>query len=638
MGINKNLSLMDLLKKSEEFYHFLDSTTHLQCKERVFLEEYEAFVFSPGTSTPFSEIVGHSLNPTVIFSKSRGENGEIKFTNEAPDFTLEELELSAATEHSFSSSPGSGYPLPLSVTSHSIGQPLTSKRVYLTNSSFHHEHQSDTLGRMLDVGHDRHFLPLSLRMSRFIHSLYALGTWRGKPSPPDVWTICEKNKQNIVALGSVYDATNSSLCAIMVKENEVCSESHESVSSLKKLSGVAFSEYEITTTSGSAAEKGPSDMLIVQFAWNDSNIAILSSPPENSDAVLKISRTPGYLFSPVLSLFEELKSLHHLCQIASGEAKWLGCDDEGLFASNDKMALSVKKIIEEMAHPLVNPVDVTVISPAYSRMIYEPRTDLDFVEQLWLFCHSLTSYGELKLVFAEVFKAVILGEVQPFIHKKSSSTLAELLRQVLLHCDKEKIQGVAVKLQLLLSETRLVPCLIQVGLDKIKRDHLSFFVGTDILSTDHFEQFFDPSESLSQLERCVELCKLHSIIELDANLMQTVNLPPLVLSTFTKSVMEIYKSDTSYQPFSRSPIFSLSLPAYSPALKSVVALCSKLSPNTWRVTVQEACGQWRDYLVPSMRIHLKRSRPLLSYLQKTEDLSDQYYSYEATSELVPMHK
>ena len=657
---------MDLLEKSEEFYHFLDSVTSPKCIGKIFLEDYEAFVLSPGASTPFSDIVGYSLNPTVIFSKCRRENGEkalvedethestleeltkategrneekelVLVKAETPDTTLDELGLSVTTtEYSFSSSCGSGYSLPLPVKSHSIGQPLTSKRIYLTSSSCHYEHQSDILGRTLDVAQDCCFLPLSLSSSRFIHSLYSLGSWKVKSSPPDVWTVCEKNKKNIVALGCVYNASNSTLCAIMVKENEMHSVSAKSVS-VEKLSGVAFSEYEIAT-GGSATGKVLTDMLILQFAWSDANIGMLSPPPENSDAVMKISCTPGYLFSPVLPLFEELKSLHYFCHIASGTAKWLGCDDEDVLASNNKMALSVKGFIEEMAHPLNNPVDVTVISPVCSHMIYEPRIDLDFVEHMWVFCRSLTSYGEIKLVFAEVFKAVILGEIQPFIHKKSSSTLAELLRQVLLHRDNEEIQTLAIKLQLLLSEARLVPCLIQVGLDKVKRDHWSFFVGADILSADHFEHFFDHSDHLSQLEQCIELCKLHNIIELDANLMQTVNLPPLVLSTFTKAVMEIYKKDMSYQPFSRSPIFSLSLSAYSPALKSVVALCSKLSPSTWRVTVQEACGQQCDDSVSSRRICLKRCRPLLSYLQKTDNSFDQYCSYEATCQLVPIHQ
>lgn len=632
---------MDLLRKSEEFYHFLNSLTHAESREKVFLEEYGAFVLPPGSTTPFSDVVGQRLNPTVIFNKSQIKSGLLN--EETPDSTLEEFELSTQTADSILSSSRDGLTTPLSgghplpVISHkvvSIGQPLTSKIVYLTNLSPHHEHQSDILGRTQVVARDSHLSPLPLGSARFILSLYSLGSWKAKePPPPDIWIICAKNKQNIVSFGCVYDATNSALCIITVKEH---SESQE-LTPLKKFSGAAFSEYEITTTDGSTMGGVPLDTFILQFVWSDSDIGVLSPPPENSDAVLKISNTPGHLFSSVLPLFEELKSLHHFCQIVSGEAKWLGCEDEDILISSDKTAQSVKRFIEEMSHPLANSADVTVISPVCSHMIYEPRIDLDFVERLWVFSRSLTSYGELQLVFAEAFKAVILGKIQPFIHKKSSSTLSELLRQVLVNRDREKVQDVAVKLQLLLSEARLVPCLIQIGLEKVKRDQWSFLVGAGILSSDHFEQFFGPNEHLSQLEQCIVFCKLHNIIELDASLLNTINLPSPVLSTFTKAVMEVYKRDTSYQPFSQSPIFSLSLPAYSPALKAVVALCSKRSPDTWRVTAQEDCGQQRDYPVPC-KVNLKRSKPLLSNLQKIEDLSDQHYSYEATCEFVPVHK
>ena len=623
---------MDYHSKSEELHLFLEALTQRKCDESVFLDRYQATLLSPESLTPFSDIVGPSQNDTVIFSKSKPESKtseeKVNVDDENFDSTMERIELSgAATDYSLCSNQQNGHTVP--VTFHNIGQPLPSREVYLMNSAPHHEYQSHIHGQILNEAQYCSISPLSVSSARLIHSFYSLGTWKAKQPLPDVWTICEKNKQNIIALGSAYDVTNLVLSVMEIKENIPCSESQ--VSSVKNLSGDAFSEYVITTTATDLL----SDMLVLQFFWNDTNISAFSPPPESSDAVLKISHTPGYLFSPVHSLFDELKSLYQFCQIAIGDEKWLSCDEENVLAANDKIVQSLKGFIEEMAHPMANSADVTVISPTCSHKVYEPRTDFDFVERLWMFCCSLTSYRELQLVFAELFKAVILGKIQPFIHKKSSSTLAELLRQVLVH--REGIQDVAIKLQLLLSEARLVPCLIQVGLEKLKRDCLSFFVSAVTLSADHFEHFFSLSEHLTQMEQCIELCRLYSIVELDASIMKTLNLPLTVLSTFTKAVMEVYKRDTTFQPFSQSPIFCLSLPAYSPALKCVVALCSKLSPDTWRVTTQDTRGKQADSTAVPSKVHLKRSRPLLSFLQKTENLCDQCYTYEATCKLLPVH-
>jgi protein zwilch len=311
-------------------------------------------------------------------------------------------------------------------------------------------------------------------------------------------------------------------------------------------------------------------------------------------------------------MYEELQSLYRLCKILSGEMEWLASeDDEEILRPNDKTAGEIDSFIQEMAHPLTKPVDVTVLSPIMDHMIYEPRTDLDCTEQLWLFCRDARSFEEIQLIFAEVIKAVLLGKIQPFVHRRSSSKLATLLRQVLLDQDGAALQDTALQFQLLLAEARLLPCLIQVGIEKIRRDYQSFFIGTDILSLEQLEQFFTPSSSL--LVQCLELCRMHSVLELDASIMRVLRLPTTTtLSSLTKAAMEVFKTDPQYQPFEQTPVFSLPLPVYSPALKSVVAMCSKLSPTKWCLTSQQGTG--RDGSV-----HLLSSQPLFGFLLEDSD-------------------
>ena len=189
---------------------------------------------------------------------------------------------------------------------------------------------------------------------------------------------------------------------------------------------------------------------------------------------------------------QELKSLHTLCKIANNEMDWPNnCDDnEEVLTSVDKRVEEVETFIQGMANPFNRPADVTVISPSSDHMIFEPRTDLDFTEQLWMFCHNVTSFSELQRVCAKVFKAVLQGKVQPFVHRLSTSTLSGLLRQVLLNSDGASLEDTALKFQLLLSESKLLPCIVQIGIEKMKSDYCSFFLGSDICSAEQFERFF----------------------------------------------------------------------------------------------------------------------------------------------------
>ena len=423
----------------------------------------------------------------------------------------------------------------------------------------------------------------------------------------------------------------------MVEEQGVASEADvksrtDSYRATKAASRTAFSEYDIMGHSIDDTEQVTDDFKI-QFSWSDPD-GMLAPPTESSDAILKLSNTPGGLFSPVLSMCQELKSLHTLCKIASNEMDWPNRDgnSENVLTAEDKRVEEVENFIQDMANPFDHPADITVISPSSDHMIFEPRTDLDFTEKLWMFCRNITSFSELQRVCAKVFKALLQGKVQPFVHRLSTSTLARLLRQVLLNPDGTSLEDTALKFQLLLSEAKLLPCIIQIGIEKLKSDYRAFFLGSDICSAEQFERFFSSSPtstpSLSPLEQCTELCRLHSVLELNASIMKMIRLPStIILSTFTKAAMEVFSKDANFQPFLQSPTFSLPLPAYSPVLKSVVALCSKLSPAVWCVATQgKAIKQERS------TVYLTATRPLFNYLLEDTKNGECYYLYKCSCE------
>ena len=626
---------MDIIKSKEEFYDFLNSLSSQQNdKDRVFLEKYKACILEAATITPFTEFIGIRDRPTAIFSKHTNVN---KSTEELSDHQVTSECLEIMGDPSMSASePETETSRPLHIKSEktvNIGQPLASSRVYLTQSTPFYSGKSDV--KTTSYACDNGLLPLSLDSARFLASLYALNTWKVANALPDVWFVCEKSQQGIVALGCTYDGPKSTLLTFSIEEQEstlemdVKSKITQDQGSRKFSGGAVFSEYDIASSS-SPDDEEPLDELKIQFSWCDPE-SMLSSPSENSDALLKISNTPGDQFSPVLSTYKELELLYKLCRIPSDSSSWSTDEEsEGVLIQSDMTVSAVQSFIEEVAHPITESAEATVVSPTSDNVIFESRTDLDFLERLWKFSYNVTSFAELQFVFAEVFKAVLLRKIQPFIHRKSTSTLAGLLRQMLLSQNGTNLQeDMALKFQMLLTERRLLPCLIQLGIEKMSRDYRSFFISADLCSTNQLEEFFISGSS--QLEQCLELCKLHSILELNASIMKVLRLPSSVLSTFTKTVMEVYKKDPHYQPFLRSPVFSLPLPAYSPALKSVVALCSKLLPTTWCMQQRRKNDQYcyRGTHQKS-NIYMMRNEPLFRYLLNSTD--SQYYSYKCTCE------
>ena len=374
--------------------------------------------------------------------------------------------------------------------------------------------------------------------------------------------------------------------------------------------------------------------LTVQFTWNNPD-TILSPPSESADAVVKISATPGYIFSQALATYNELKTLLHLCEIASGKRSWISLsenigeeEEDTLQSAKKSLVENVGLFLEEISSPLSQPKEITVISPTTANTVYETRSDLDFAEHLWMFAKDTTSLEELQQVFAEVFKAVLLGKVQPFIHRSSTSVLSTLLRKVLLTPNLDEKQDLAPKFQNLLTESKICMCLVQLGLEKMKRDYRAFFIGADITTADQLDQFISVSKG-SQLETCHTLCKLHCILELMSSSLCFLKLPPPTLSALFKSALEVYR-EKKFEGFCTTPVFSLPLPAYSVSQKSVLSLCRTLTPKKWVLSQQKAnVGGGGGGSGGKMSVVLYRNLPLLDSHREEELDEGRYYIYKA---------
>ncbi|KAM4637434.1 protein zwilch homolog [Amazona ochrocephala] len=101
------------------------------------------------------------------------------------------------------------------------------------------------------------------------------------------------------------------------------------------------------------------------------------------------------------------------------------------------------------------------------KSIFSERGDLDFAEQLWCKMKCVSSYQELIACFTLVLESRECGEIQPWIHHGSGSLLSKLIQQS-YHGKTEAVS---------LTGITPVQMLLEIGLDKMKKDYVSFFIG-----------------------------------------------------------------------------------------------------------------------------------------------------------------
>lgn len=598
------LTPLNILDESAQFCDFLcevsaelRSTPIQQSRPKLFKDEYSVIPLPPGTQSSLTEFTGPQEGNTLVISlyvavPKISDQSELDSTSAS----IQELEEDDTQELNQACEETHSKPAPFPVVVQKVvntGQPLPQKRVYLTNSTplrLHNGVTSDGIEsiRIADISS---LIPLTLDRARYLASLYSLSCRNLKPLP-NLWILCKSEKQNIVSLGCSFEATQSLLYTYTITSEGALSDPQsdkarvatKATGIVKRVNstqmiGSVFSLYKITGAATATDDKMAGD-LTVQFCWTNPEKP-LCPPPDTSDAVVRVSVTPGYMFSPVLVTYNELNTLLKFCQIACGQANWPTQDETSeATCSSGNISQMTDSFLEEVASPLSQPLDATVISPTADNTIYETRNDLDFAERLWMFAKDAVSLDDLQQIFAAVFKALLLGKVQPFVHRNSTSALALLLRQ-LLHCNSaEDRQALAPRFQSLLSQTKVLSCLIQIGLEKMKRDYRAFFVGSEITTDDQLDQFYSTTGSQSQLVQCHTLCKLHCVLEINASVLSFLNFPTSTLSSLTKVVLAVFR-DLQFNTFGQTPVIALPLPAYSPSLKSVASLCTSLHPMIW---------------------------------------------------------
>ena len=499
----------------------------------------------------------------------------------------------------------------------------------------------------LAILRDNSARPLPIDKARSLISHYT--TWctaHSQNNLPELWVLC-KGVRGVVALGCVVDPSK---VVRVTKVTKSPSLSYPNSGASLKLDNYLPKMYSKVTKSsigrsdkysmsslyefGPSLEDGGDDEFLtgslgglrMHFVW-DSLEPCLSAPPNTSaEAILSISVTPGYQVSPMLAVFHEIQRLLQFSKMTeSAHVNWSEASEDVL---NMPVSLvsKVETFLDELSSHMMRAIDVSILSPTAALSPFQPREDLDFLGQLWMFLKDASSPSDLVGALGVIFKAILLDQIQPFIHQNKQSNLATFCRRNMASSSSDEHQVIAMKLQSLLTEEKALKCLVEIGIEKMQRDYWSFFTTNELCTGSELERFFVRKGSL--LSQCNMLCKLHCVIELTACLMSFLSLPKPSLSTFVKHCLQYYYHHT-FEEFTATPTFNLPFAAFDSGLKCLANFAASLKPSALSVSF----GSSADHHVLHCSVE-----PLFQYLSApespTEDKESIMYIYRASEQII----
>ncbi|NXK87735.1 ZWILC protein, partial [Formicarius rufipectus] len=339
-----------------------------------------------------------------------------------------------------------------------------------------------------------------------------------------------------------------------------------------------FAQYELIQVAAiedTVIESGSN--IYVDITWNIVD-KILETPPLISAATLNIALECGDPRSPVSQVFRELQLLLALAEgLKTGVTEWPEpLESESALELVQEFLTDLKKKLDgDGTSGNKNETEKikcdTAAVDSYIKSIFSERGDLDFAEQLWCKMRSkcVSSYQELVDCFTLVIKSLERGEIQPWIHQGSSSFLRKLIQQS-YHGQMEAVS---------LSGITPIQMLFEIGLDKMKKDYVSFFIGQSSSSLLFQDYFISTDVDLQEQVHRVQ--KLHHMLEIMVNCRVLLQFRHENLFPLTQICMKYYKEN----PLNEKHVFQLPI---RPAV--VKKFYQNEHPEMWKVEISSGHG------------------------------------------------
>ncbi|MEE6503571.1 hypothetical protein FKM82_004858 [Ascaphus truei] len=219
--------------------------------------------------------------------------------------------------------------------------------------------------------------------------------------------------------------------------------------------------------------------ICVDFAWNgvDNTLQI---PPLTSAATLNIRVESGDVRSPLYSVYKELEFLLVLAEgLKTGVTDWPEPTEARTVAELVQELLNEEKNKQDGLNNSVLKTEAqevqsdTVVVDSSIQSFLTERGDLDFAEMLWCKMRSsVSSYEDVVNFFSLVIQSLKHGQVKPWIHGGSSSSLSTLIQQS-YHGNMQSVS---------LSGLTPIRMLLEIGLDKMKKDYTNCFIARELVT------------------------------------------------------------------------------------------------------------------------------------------------------------
>ncbi|XP_040825501.1 protein zwilch homolog [Ochotona curzoniae] len=398
---------------------------------------------------------------------------------------------------------------------------------------------------------------------------------------PPLWARCDSSDpEGTCWLGAELVSTNDSITGVVLyvvtckaekgylANLEHLKNLHKKRHHVSAVTAKGFAQYELFKSTALDETIGTSHTtIILDISWSPVD-EILQSPPLSSAATLNIKVELGEPRSRVNHLHGELRFLLVLADgMRTGVTEWLEPLEAKAAVELVQEFLNDLKQLDGFADSMKKDTEgVKPDAAAVDRsVLIAVRGDLDFAEQLWCkMSSSVVSYQDLVKCFTLVIQSLQRGDVQPWLHSGSNSLLSKLIHQS-YHGAMDTVS---------LTGTVPLQMLLEIGLDKLKKDYISFFIGQELASLNHLEYFISPAVELQEQVHRVQ--KLHHILEIVIGCMLFIKPQHELLFSLTQSCIKYYKQN----PLDEQHVFQL--PVRAAAVKN---LYQSEKPQKWRVEI-----------------------------------------------------
>ncbi|XP_067356714.1 protein zwilch homolog isoform X2 [Channa argus] len=361
-------------------------------------------------------------------------------------------------------------------------------------------------------------------------------------------TVCVGNKVSGIKLysvtckGSTVDKT--SLITLDEFKQEHKKRHHPSSMAVK--GNARFNLFGSTVVENTMIESQSS--VTVDFKWSHVE-SILETPPLSSTATLTLADG-----------------------LRTGETEWMEPLESMSAVSLTKAYLeefqSTAKTLQTEKAAESTKLKCETDTPIFNSLL--GRGDLDFVEQLWVRMRkSVTSYQDIGDCLKLVLDALRYGDIKPWIHRDSNSSLSKLI----LQSYHQQIDHVS------LTGVTPVHMLLEMGLDKMRKDYINYLIGEQLTTLNHLCYYLSTEVDLQ--EQVIRLRKLHHLLEIIVTCSTFLGLPYDRLFLLTQSCLQHYKT----YPHNEQHEFKLQI---KPALIS--HFYQKEHPVAWGVEVSSGQG------------------------------------------------